>query len=66
MVDGEQEIKMVTTGLSNDQFTQVKDGLKEGDLVVVPGSATTMPDLLEGRGFGGVMPGIPGGVRPIR
>jgi multidrug efflux pump subunit AcrA (membrane-fusion protein) len=63
--DGTTEERVITTGISNWQYTEVTDGLSEGEQVVVPqGTNTTSTTEPEG-GFpnGGMM--IPG-MRGIR
>ncbi|MBO4578526.1 MAG: HlyD family efflux transporter periplasmic adaptor subunit [Clostridiales bacterium] len=38
----------VTTGLSNDDFTEIKDGLKEGDTVYYESDRSAMSDMMYG------------------
>ncbi len=59
--DGTTKERPVTTGLSDWQFTEVTEGLIEGEQVLVPQgstSTTTTPQQ------GGGMPFFPGGGRP--
>jgi HlyD family secretion protein len=53
------QMKTVQVGISNDQQTEIVDGLADGDVVVVPGTGTA--PVRTGGGFGG---GIPGGGGP--
>jgi RND family efflux transporter MFP subunit len=39
LVNGQPETRTVTTGISNDQYIEVKEGLNEGDVVVIPTTA---------------------------
>ena len=57
-VDGTIEERAITTGISDFQYTEVIDGLSEGEQVVVPQGTTTEPTTREGPP-GGIMP-IPG------
>ncbi|MGE3910348.1 MAG: efflux RND transporter periplasmic adaptor subunit, partial [Chloroflexota bacterium] len=57
------EMRPVTVGLSNDQQTEIAEGLSEGDTVVVPGTGTA-PVRTGGGGIpgaGGGFTGKPGG-----
>jgi RND family efflux transporter MFP subunit len=58
--DGMIETRPITRGLSNDQTTEVTNGLAEGDQIVLPTTTTRSPTNVPG-GFGG--PGIGGPVR---
>ena len=50
--DGTTEERPVTTGLSDWQFTEVIDGLSEGEQVLVPqGSTTTTTTPQQGGGM---------------
>jgi len=63
MVDGKRETRTVSAGMSNDQSTEVTDGLREGDLVVIPATTTAAPRVPQTGAIGG-MPGMgvpPGG-----
>jgi HlyD family secretion protein len=51
MVDGKKETRTVTVGMSNDQYTEITDGLNEGDLVVVTGTTTAAPRVPQSGGF---------------
>jgi HlyD family secretion protein len=62
LVNGKIEQHAVTTGLSNDQVTEVIDGVTEGATVVIPSTTTTQPRV---GGFGGGPPGG-GNVQVIR
>lgn len=57
MVNGKSESRPVTVGMSNDQFTEVTNGLQEGDTVVIPSTTTSGSRVPQG-GMGG----LPGGV----
>ena len=54
MVDGKTESRTVTTGVNNDQLTEIVTGVKEGDEVLIAGTTTTQPRV---PGFGGGPPG---------
>jgi multidrug efflux pump subunit AcrA (membrane-fusion protein) len=58
--DGVTEERPVTTGLSDWQFTEIIEGLSEGDKVVITGATTTTTSTTSGqRPQGGIlMPGI--------
>ncbi|MFC1893212.1 efflux RND transporter periplasmic adaptor subunit [Chloroflexota bacterium] len=61
--DGTIEERGVTTGISNWQYTEVTEGLSEGEQVVVPeGTATTTTTGQQGPQGGGML--IPGMGRP--
>ncbi len=55
MENGQLVEKQIRTGMSNDQFTEVTEGLKEGEEVVIVTTATNQP-LAGGRSFFGGMP----------
>lgn len=57
--DGVIEERAIKTGISNWQYTEVTDGLSEGEKVVIP--ETTTPTTPQP---GGRMPFLPGGGRP--
>jgi HlyD family secretion protein len=71
------QAKMITTGLANDQYTEITEGLKEGDAVVVrtidaaaqarakatATSAGSSPLRIQGLGGGGGFTGGGGGAR---
>jgi RND family efflux transporter MFP subunit len=57
--DGSEEQRTITTGISNWQFTEVTDGLEEGEVVKTVGSA---PTLTGGGAPGGFF--MMGGGRP--
>ncbi len=50
LVDGKPETRPVTVGLSNDQMTEIANGLQEGDQVVIKTTTTVAPRV---GGFGG-------------
>lgn len=50
LANGKTETRPVTTGLGNDQVTEVVDGLSEGETVLIPATTTTQPRV---GGFGG-------------
>jgi HlyD family secretion protein len=52
------EVRNVRPGLSNDQLTEITEGLRENDVVVVPGT-TTAPVRTGGGGPGGGFGGVP-------
>jgi len=56
--DGTTEERLVTTGLSDWQYTEIIDGLSEGEKVVVPQGTTITPTMPQP---GGRMPFLPGG-----
>ena len=43
LVNGQAETRTVQTGLSNDTMTEIADGLKEGDQVVISSTSTSQP-----------------------
>jgi len=56
--DGTIEERAIATGISNWQYTEVTDGLSEGEQVVVPqGTATTTTPQQQGHP-GGMVPGM--------
>jgi multidrug efflux pump subunit AcrA (membrane-fusion protein) len=57
--DGVIEERAIKTGISNWQYTEVTDGLSEGEKVVIP--ETTTPTTPQS---GGRIPFLPGGGRP--
>lgn len=59
--DGKTEMRPVTIGLSNDQMTEIVDGLQEGDRVVIPMTTSARPQGVIMGGFGG--PGMGGPVQ---
>jgi RND family efflux transporter MFP subunit len=59
--DGSTEQRTVTTGISDWQYTEVTDGLSEGEEVVVPeGTATTTTNQFGPPGGGMMIPGMGG------
>jgi len=56
MIDGKLETRVVRTGISDVEKTEILSGLKAGDLVVLPGGAAAGEATEEGEG-------LPGGVR---
>ena len=56
--DGTTEKRLITTGISDWQYTEVTDGLSEGEKVVVPQGTATSSATQEERPQGGIM--IPG------
>ena len=57
---GETERRVVQTGISDWQYTEITSGLDEEEQVAVPeGSPTTVTESQSGRPGGGLM--IPGG-----
>ncbi|MDP2661557.1 MAG: efflux RND transporter periplasmic adaptor subunit, partial [Dehalococcoidia bacterium] len=65
MVNGVAQETPVTLGLADDSNTEVKSGIKQGDMVVVStsGAASRQGFFNSGGGGigGGVIPGLPGG-----
>jgi HlyD family secretion protein len=57
--DGKSATRLVKTGVQNDQFVEITDGLQDGDHVVIPGTTTRAP-VIGGPG----VPGVPGGAGP--
>jgi HlyD family secretion protein len=60
LVEGNPRQRSVRIGMANDQFTEVVEGLQNGELVVIPATTTAQPRIggLGGPGFGG--PGVAG------
>ncbi len=59
--DGVIEDRLVTTGISDWQYTEVTDGLIEGEQVIVPQGTTTMPSTSQQGPSGGIrIPGMGG------
>ncbi|MBI2288414.1 MAG: HlyD family efflux transporter periplasmic adaptor subunit, partial [Chloroflexi bacterium] len=58
--EGITEKRSIRTGISNYQFTEVIEGLSEGEQVIVPqGTATTVPATQSGQRQGGIfVPGV--------
>ncbi|GAF89438.1 unnamed protein product, partial [marine sediment metagenome] len=54
--DGVIEDRLVTTGISNWQYTEIIEGLSEGEKVVIPETTTITPTTPESG-----MPFFPGG-----
>jgi multidrug efflux pump subunit AcrA (membrane-fusion protein) len=52
--DGKSETRRVRTGLANDQFTEVIEGLNEGESVVIAPTTTRAPTTGGNAGFGGI------------
>jgi RND family efflux transporter MFP subunit len=60
--EGKIEARVVQRGLSNDQSSEITDGLSEGEQVVIPTTQTRSPNVpggFGGPGFGGRGPGGP-------
>ncbi|MBI4321214.1 MAG: efflux RND transporter periplasmic adaptor subunit [Chloroflexi bacterium] len=51
VADGKTEMRQVTIGLSNEQMTEIAQGLQEGEQVVIP-TTTTAPARVPGFGGG--------------
>ena len=65
LVDGKAETRVVTVGSSNDQVTEIVDGLKEGEQVLIPATSTApayVPGLMGGTNPGGGQGGFGGGL----
>ncbi len=58
--DGIIEERIITTGISNWQYTEVTDGLNEGEQVIVPQGTTTTPTASQGGRPGMMLPGMGG------
>src|SRR5207248_7401916 len=54
--DGKGAAVPVKTGVQNDQFVEITDGLKEGDQIIVQGTTTRAPNTGGGGGLGGPAP----------
>ena len=50
--DGKPTLRPVKTGVQNDQFVEITDGLQEGEQIVISGTTTRVPN--------GGGPGVPG------
>ncbi len=46
--NGTSEVRPIKTGISNGQFTEVTDGLAEGEQVIIPKAAATTPKAGQG------------------
>jgi multidrug efflux pump subunit AcrA (membrane-fusion protein) len=55
--DGRSASRPVKTGVQNDQFVEITDGVQEGDQIMVQGTTTRSPSL---GGGGGPGPGAGG------
>jgi RND family efflux transporter MFP subunit len=55
--DGKSAPRPVKTGVQNDQFVEITDGLQEGDQLMIQGTTTRVPT--------GGGPGVPGAGRPV-
>jgi len=60
---GVTETRSITTGISNWQYTEVTEGLTEGEQVVVP-KATTTTTTSQGQQPPMMIPGVGGGGPP--
>ncbi len=60
--DGTLEQRVIQTGISDFQFTEITDGLSEGEQIIVPQGTTTIPTTPQQRGQGGMR--VPGMGRP--
>lgn len=58
LVGDKTESRQIKTGLGNDQMTEIVDGLKDGETVVIPITTTLSPRL------GGVTPAVPPPTNP--
>lgn len=58
VADGKTEQRQVQVGMTNDQLTEILEGVREGELVVIP---TTTTATVRVPGFGGGFGGPPGG-----
>ncbi len=56
--DGITEQRLIKTGISNWQYTEITSGLSEGDEIVIPSGTTTSSTTSQSRG---AMPFLPGG-----
>jgi HlyD family secretion protein len=59
VVAGKPETRVIQTGISDTEKTEILSGLKAGDLVVVPGGAAAEATAAAGGGEGA----LPGGIR---
>ncbi|MGD0204968.1 MAG: efflux RND transporter periplasmic adaptor subunit [Dehalococcoidia bacterium] len=59
MVDGKPETRVILTGISDADKTEIISGLKAGDLVVLPGGTPAEATAAAGGGEGA----LPGGIR---
>jgi HlyD family secretion protein len=57
--DGKPVARPVKTGVQNDQFTEITDGLQEGEQIVIPTTTTRAPNV-GGPGGGGPRPVVIG------
>jgi RND family efflux transporter MFP subunit len=57
--DGKTVTRPVKTGVQNDQFVEITDGLQEGDQIMVQATTTRSPTAP------GPGPGVPGGGRAV-
>jgi len=58
--DGSEEQREVTTGVSDWQYTEVTDGLAEGEVITYTGAAGMTSDFPQGGPGGGMMIGMGG------
>lgn len=58
--DGTSEDRLVTTGISDWQYTEIVEGLNEGDSVVVPEGTTTTSTTQQNQPNGMFVPGMGG------
>lgn len=56
---GKPVSRVVKTGVQNDQFVEITDGLQEGDQIVISGTTTRAPTGGRGLPGGGPVQGIP-------
>jgi len=52
------EERIITTGISDWQFTEVSEGLTEGEQIIVPQGTTTTPTAQQQQRRGGIVPGM--------
>jgi HlyD family secretion protein len=64
LADGSTQARRVRIGMSNDQYSEVLEGLQEGERVLIPVTTTTPRGVPGGRFFGGGPPGGRFGGRP--
>lgn len=58
--EGGSRLRPVRVGISNEQFTEISEGLQEGEEVLISNTGTTAPRIgggVPGGGFGGPPPG---------